>query len=379
MIRALFITKHLRVGGAQRGWALLLPDLEELGVQPRVVTLEDRGEFFEQIAAAGVPASCAGMRGRLDLPSLLRAFHVKRWRPEVIVSHDERSHVAARSLARGLAVPLVASDHGGPGGRLKPHRELILRASARGFAATVTMSERRVADLVRRGFPRERVHVIANGVDGKTMRPARPRAALRAELGLGEHDFVALLPAVLRPEKRADRFVQAVSLAAKADVSIRGLVAGYGPEEGDIRRLARTHGGAVKILGHRHDIVELIAASDAICLTSEVEGAPFAALEAMALGKPVLAMRAGSIDEVVEEGKTGVLVRPGDVDGLADELVSLSRDRPRAQALGAAGQLRQRCHFDAARMRAAHARLFGELVAARRNRTANVPAATSVR
>ena len=59
------------------------------------------------------------------------------------------------------------------------------------------------------------------------------------------------------------------------------------------------------MLGHRSDVAELIDVRTSSCLTSDLEGAPYAALEAMALARPVVAMRAGALDEVVVDGETG--------------------------------------------------------------------------
>lgn len=376
MIRVLFATRHLRVGGAQRNWTILMPGLADRGFEPRLVTLESEGELFEELRAGGVAVASAGMRSRLDLPAARRALGPRGWKPDVVVSHDERSHLVSRVVARRAGAPHVACDHGGPGFRLKPHREVVLRALAPGFAATVTMSARRVPDLRRRRFRAERIHVIANGIDPAALRLSRSRRAVRSALGLSGDDFVALLPAVLRPEKRADRFVRAIARAHAVDRRVRGLVAGYGPEEGRVRRLAAS-GQAVAVLGHRSDVTDLIAASDVVCLTSEVEGGPYAALEAMAMGRPVAAMRAGALDELVVDGQTGVLVAQGDEDGLARALVGLVRDRRQAATLGAAGRELQRASFGAAAMSDAYAALLRALTAARSKTSARVAATTS--
>jgi glycosyltransferase involved in cell wall biosynthesis len=350
MIRALFVTKHLRVGGAQRNWTILLPALAERGFEPRLITLEDEGALFEELRARGLSVTCAHMSGRLDMLAIRRTFDLGRWPPDVVVTHDERSHLVGRWVARRGGAAHVAADHGGPGFRLKPHRELILRLAAPGFAAAVTMSERRVPDLLSRRFRRDRVHVVANGLDAGTLRPSRSRRAMRAELGLPAGAFVALLLAVLRPEKRPDRFVRAVARARAGEPRIRGIIAGYGPEEGRIRELAAAEDGTVAVLGHRNDVAELIESADVLCLTSDIEGAPYSAFEAMALGRPVVAMRAGALDEVVVDGQTGLLVAPADETAMTDALIGLARDPGRACRLGAAARERQARCFDADRM-----------------------------
>jgi glycosyltransferase involved in cell wall biosynthesis len=376
VIRALFITKHLRVGGAQRNWTILLPALAKRGFAARLVTLEEEGEFFAELRRAGVPTICAGMRTRLDLRALRKAFDLRGWRPQVVVTHDERSHLVGRALALRHGAPHVASDHGAPGFRLKTHRELILRLAAPGFTATVTMSGRRVPDLVRRGFPRDRIYVIANGVEPAALRPSHSREATRSDLALPKEAFVALFLAVLRPEKRADRFVRAVSQASRVDSRIRGLVVGYGPDESRVRRLAVDSRGAVRVLGHRSDVADLIDAANVVCLTSDLEGGPYAAIEAMALGKPVIAMRVGALDEIVLHGQTGLLVA-GPEARLADALVDLARDPARSAVLGTAGRDRQRAHFDARRMSDAYAALLRTVVAARSSTLAMAGTATA--
>jgi glycosyltransferase involved in cell wall biosynthesis len=200
---------------------------------------------------------------------------------------------------------------------------------------------------------------------------------VRAELGLPREAFVALLLAVLRPEKRVDRFVRAVSSASGVDPRIRGLVAGYGPEESQIRRLAAEAGGAVGVLGHRRDVADLIDSADVVCLTSDLEGGPYAAFEAMALGRPVAAMRAGALDEVVVDGETGLLVPPADEERFTDVLVALARDPERAGALGAAARHRQAACFEAGQMCDSYAALLRAVAAARlstRTRARSAPA-----
>jgi hypothetical protein len=68
--RALFITKHLRLGGAQRNWTILVPGLADRGFAARLTTVEDEGEFFHDLRARGIPVACAGMRSRFDLAAL---------------------------------------------------------------------------------------------------------------------------------------------------------------------------------------------------------------------------------------------------------------------------------------------------------------------
>jgi glycosyltransferase involved in cell wall biosynthesis len=373
-VNVLFLTKHLRVGGAQRLWAILVEGLRDRGIDARVLTLEDEGEFFAQLAAARVPVACAWMRGRFDLPRLRHALHAGG-RPDVVVTHDERSHLAGAWLARRTGAAHVLCDYGSPGFPWKAHRAAVLRVVGPRVAAAVTVAGARNADLAARGVPAGRFHVIPCGVDAARFVPERPREEVRAELGVPPDGFLALLPAVLRPEKQPARFVAAIARANAAEPRVRGVLAGYGPLEAELRAQAATI-PAVELLGHRDDMASLVAAADAVCLTSDLEAVPYALLEGMALARPVVAMRAGALAEVVEDGRSGLLVPAGDVEAFAEALVGLARDPARAAALGAAGRERQRARFDAAVMCESYVRLF-ETLTARSSASTTSGAATS--
>jgi glycosyltransferase involved in cell wall biosynthesis len=140
-------------------------------------------------------------------------------------------------------------------------------------------------------------------------------------------------------------------------------VTGYGPLEAEIRARAAGH-PELSILGHRDDMADLVGASDLICLTSDFEAVPYALLEAMALARPVVAMRAGALADVIVDGETGRLVGAGDVGALTDALVELAGDPAEATRLGAAGREVQRARYDANVMCDAYVRLFEALTRA---------------
>ena len=94
----------------------------------------------------------------------------------------------------------------------------------------------------------------------------------------------------------------------------------------------------VLFFGSRHDVPRLLAAMDVFALTSHIEANPVSILEAMSVGRPVVATNVGSIHEAVAEGQTGFLVPPGDADQLADRVLRLLHDPLRAEAMGAAAR-----------------------------------------
>jgi glycosyltransferase involved in cell wall biosynthesis len=360
-MRLLFVCSHLRVGGAQRQWAILVPELARRGFEPVLLALEAEGEFFHELRDAGIRAECARMRRRGDFAGLRRALRWAAFRPDVVLSQGVGGQVVGELLSGRARAAHVAVDHRGPGFPFARHREAVLRVLAPRVDRVVAVTARQIPQLLARRYRRERIRVIPNGVDAGRLRPTGPRARLRERLGIERGDFVALLLSVLRPEKRADRFVEAVVRAHASDARIHGLVAGTGPELPRLRRLAEASGGAVRALGHRDDVSDLLGAADTVCLTSDTEAAPMSALEAMAAGRPVISTRVGGVDELVVDGETGILVPPGDGAGLATALVALAHDPARARSLGRAGRERQRASFGAERMADAYADTLREL------------------
>ena len=187
---------------------------------------------------------------------------------------------------------------------------------------------------------------------------------MREELGLGAGEFLALLVAALRPEKRVELFVAAVRRAHSADRRVRGVIAGGGPELERVRAAAGAD-GVVQVLGPRTDVPDLMAAADAVCLSSDAEGVPMVLLEAMALGRPAVATRVGGVAEAVEHETTGLLVPTDDEPALAAALLRLAADPELRARLGEAGLRRHRERFGVDRMVEEYSRVFEEVLEAK--------------
>jgi glycosyltransferase involved in cell wall biosynthesis len=335
-MRVLFLYSTLTIGGAERQLALLVPELRARGFVPVVATLRHRGPHFEALARQGVEMEFAGMRSRFDVAGAARAYRLWRLRPDVVVTSSIDAQVLGQLVAWRAGAPHVTIEHGGPGLPRALHRRLLVRLVARRVDRVVAVSETQVGELRWLGFRPDRIAVIPNGLPAPS--PRRARAAVRAELGAEDGEVVALLAATLRPEKQAGHFVEAVLRARASDVRIRGVVAGGGPELERVRSLAGAAPGAVRVLGERDDVADLMAACDVVCLTSAFEGLPLSALEAMAAGRPVVATAVGGIGGAVADGVTGRLVPPGDLDAFAAALLELVQSPEERVALGTAGR-----------------------------------------
>jgi glycosyltransferase involved in cell wall biosynthesis len=348
----LFVCSALQRGGAERQWSHLLPALAHRGLDIRLLTLSDTGPFFDEIRARGIEAHYAQLDSRWDARRLVRVLRATA-PAQVVVSQGVNALVVAQALAWRFRARHVAIDHTPPGLHRRIHRRLLTRAVAPWVSTLVAVSSSQVDELAGLGYRRERITVIPNGVP--VPQPSRGRAPLRAELGLADDETAVFLIATLRPQKNVPLFVEAVRAASVSAPSIRGFIAGGGPELANVRR--STEGTGIEVLGERADVPDLLAAADVVCLTSFTEAFPMVILEAMGAGRPVVSTDVGGVREAVVDGETGLLVPPGDVAAFARALQTLATDRDLRSRLGANARARHG-RFSPDAMVDAYAELF---------------------
>jgi glycosyltransferase involved in cell wall biosynthesis len=345
-MRLLFVCPDMRTGGAERHWATLAPALARRGADVRVLCLAEEGGLFRELRAAGVPAACIHMERRLDPGGWRRALGFADPRPDVVITRGVSGQLFGEAIARRAHAPHVLNEHTPltPAGELLPmrrHQRVLTRLVAPRVDRVIAVTGRQIEPLTRLGYRRERIEAIPNGVLDSIGPPA-PREPSHADT------FTVVYAARLEPEKGVDVFIRGVAAARRSEPGIRGLVAGDGPERGRLERLAA--GSGVELLGVRDDVPHLMAAADAVALTSEAEAFPMSVLEAMASARPVVATDVGGTAEAVLHGETGLVVPPGDADAVARAMLELAADRERSRRMGAAGRARQRELFDAERM-----------------------------
>jgi len=175
----------------------------------------------------------------------------------------------------------------------------------------------------------EQYRVIPNGVPLE--RFALPRAPVHGRI---------LMVGRLAPPKRPDLALRAFVQARERIPGAELHVVGDGPLRPGAEALAAELGvaGAVRFLGNRDDVPELLAQAECALLASDYEGCPLAVVEAMAASVPVAATAVGGTGELVREGVTGALAAKGDAEGLAEALVQVLADPARAAELGAEGR-----------------------------------------
>jgi len=215
------------------------------------------------------------------------------------------------------------------------------------------------------GAPREKVHVVVNGIDFSRVKTSGPGVPARLKREwCPEGQRLLVVPGRLHPEKGHTYFFRALPLIRqRLACSVVVLVAGAGPFESAYRQEVRSLGceDIVRFLGFRRDLPDVIAAADIVVLPSVAEAFGLVVAEALYLGTPVVAANVGGIPEIVEEGVDGVLVPPADSTALVDAIVSLLGDSDRRRRLASAGRERVGERFGFEKMMRAYEQQYERL------------------
>ncbi len=250
--------------------------------------------------------------------------------------------------ARLAGIPVRLSDVQTEPMMLPPHgrvRRAIARFASQ-CATLVRAMSSQIVDPIRAscGMPRSRIRVIMTGLN----LDAFPFHGAPASAVNGDGERTVAVVARLSPEKGHRFLIEAVDALKDRYPQVRYLCIGDGPIRQDLERdvAARGLDRWIQFLGFRRDVHQLIKQSAFLLLPSLSEGIPWVVLEAMALGKPVLATRVGAVTDVMVDGETGRLIAPGDPAVLTHALDELLAADPRTlEVMGRAARKRIEDHF----------------------------------
>jgi glycosyltransferase involved in cell wall biosynthesis len=234
-------------------------------------------------------------------------------------------------------------------------RRAVLASLLRLVPGRVAVSEsaRRVLGQNYR-LPRSTVNVIYNGVDLARFAPAPKGPA---------DDLTIGFCGVFRPEKRVPLLIEAFAQLLERGSKARLLLVGAGNAMVECRQLVERLGigGRVTFAGEQTDVRPFLQHMDVFVLPSRIEAMPVALLEAMALGKAVIASAVGGIPEIVEDGVSGLLIRTGEVAELAEALDRLQNNAGLRQRLASAARRRMEEKFSLEQMMRQYADLYRKL------------------
>jgi glycosyltransferase involved in cell wall biosynthesis len=315
-----------------------LPD-EEFRV---VVTCPNAGSveptLRKQLGIREFPFMQVPLWGRVVLEMMYR--ELKGDPPDLIHIQSRNAIPQGQWLARRLHRPVILTvhDYMQPRERLRIDRALVKRI--------IAVSESVKADLVgRTGLPDSQVTVIHSGVGCETGCDEQPVLS---------PDRVPVIGTAgpLEAVKGFPFFLGAAARVLATGRDVEFVIAGAGPEENNLRRLARELGitDHMTFVPNLLDFSDALQAMDIFCLPSLQQGIGTIMLEAMALGRPVIATRVGGVYRVVRDNETGLLVPPSDSARLADRILELLNDPEHARRIGDAAREEVRREFSVEQM-----------------------------
>jgi glycosyltransferase involved in cell wall biosynthesis len=293
---------------------------------------------------------------------LLAELHTvfKDLRPHIVHTHNPKPGVLGRIAARAARVPVIVNTQHGlyaqPTDRWQRRYPVYaLERVAAACSDLELVQNPEDADTLRRTLrvPARKVEVLGNGIDLVRFRPERGapgRAFLRTTWDVRPGDVVCGVVGRLVREKGIVEILDAARRLAATDVAVRFVVIGPlepdKPDAIDRATIAAAEADGVVFAGRRDDMPECYAAMDLFVTASHREGFPRAAMEASAMGLPVVATDIRGCRQVVDDGRTGVLVPVGDAAALAHAIAGLVADPTRLAVMGVAARSKALAEFD---------------------------------
>ena len=350
-LHILHIIPNFGIGGAERLVVNLLGAIDKEKFEVAACSLYSKsGTAFEQeLEQHGIPVYYLGKDKGLELRMIPRLYRLFRaFKPDIVHTHLSVLRYAlipmmlCRIHARFHTVHSIAQKEVDAPGKIV--NRLAFR---RGKVVPISISKevaKTVQDLYKVQTP-----IIYNGIPiGEFQAVPGIRANWRETEGIRSSEVVFLHVGSFKPAKNHRLLIEAFGEAVGKLPNLKLFLVGDGELRPDIEKLVgeKSLGQNIRFLGLRNDIPELLAACDVFILSSDYEGFGLVIAEAMAAGRPVIATAVGGVPELVEDGVTGLLVSPQDIQALSKAMVRLADDPSLRETMGKRGQKRALERFD---------------------------------
>jgi glycosyltransferase involved in cell wall biosynthesis len=341
-LKVLQVSHDLRPGGLQRVVVDMAAGLKALGHESHVCSLRGDGPLGREIAERGIRlwAMPWPERGADRMLFLKLARILAREQFDVVHTHNTHAFLDGGLAALLAQIPArIHTDHARP----FPDKRRYMwmeRLMSLGYHKVVGVSAHTAENLRRyEGIDPGRLEVILNGIDGAAYREAyarHDREALRRAAGLDRFGRVIGLGVRLEEQKGIRFLLEALPAVVARHPDLGVAIAGTGSLELDLRMRAADLGleDRVRFLGAQPRLDAFYPLLDAFVLPSLWEGLPLCLLEAMSLSLPIVATAVGGVPDLLEDGRTALLVPPADARALSGALLRLLDDSGRAAEIG---------------------------------------------
>jgi glycosyltransferase involved in cell wall biosynthesis len=362
-VRILYLINGLNGGGAAFPIPSLVSVMRSAGHDVRVLAfMEQDGLAREPLEAAGIDYRIIGKNPSDIIGSTRNLINeIKTWKPDILWTSLTRATIFGQIAGRLCGVPVISWQHNA---WLKPANLAILKRSWRMTGRWIVDSDA-VGDYAAEtiGIPRERISVW----------PIFMAEEQEPGVRVPDGRFVIGSLGRLHPNKRYDFLLDIVTHIRDRHPDVHEaltfIIAGEGPERPQLEEKARARGlDNVHFPGFRRDAGAFLGEIDAYIQPSRNEGMCLAAHEAMAAGLPVIASAVGQMRYTITP-ECGFLHDAGDVEGFANSILTLARDRALAQAMGAAAYRRVIDCFGEARFRAIGLELLASIESGLKDRS----------
>jgi glycosyltransferase involved in cell wall biosynthesis len=334
-------------GGGERYLELLCDHLDPSRFKPILICPES-GPFVGRMQVRGVDVRVIHLAPLFNPFALMRLVRLlAQEQVAILQTHGARANFYGRVAGWLAGVPVVISTvHNSIADYEVNKLKRWIYATA--LRMTLPWAKRIicVSAAIRRDVVRDDpataglAETVHNGIDQGLFQTVRDRTNVRCELGLGERQPLLVMVARLTGQKGHSDLIEALALLRGRWPQLQCVCVGDGELRTSLEARAAERGlkEMCRFVGSRDDVMDFYAAADLVVLPSHSEGFPFVILEALAMGKPVIATSVNGVPEVITHLKTGLLVPARDVRGLAGAIHSLLEHPDRAAQLGRAGR-----------------------------------------
>jgi len=352
-MKVFHIITLLELGGAQQNTLFTVAHLNrerfEVGLMAgEGALLDEEAKKIPNLLLYFLPNLIRSVNPIRDIIALVQMVRIlKKEKPFIVHTHSSKAGILGRIAARLAGVPFIIHSIHGFG--FNPYQNFFARKlfitlekwMAHFTHCLIAVTKENIEEGLRLGIgKKEQYTLIRSGVNiSKIQEKARKTdsASLRKILGIPEGAKVILTVGPFKIQKNPVAFVQLAKRVLQNIPEAQFLMAGDGELRENVMQEIMANGleKNVKLLGWRKDIPQLLAASDLFVLTSLWEGLPRAAVEALIVGKPVVAFAVDGLKELIQNGGNGYLIPPNDITTLSQKVIDILKDTKLAQDLGA--------------------------------------------
>jgi glycosyltransferase involved in cell wall biosynthesis len=367
-IKVLECIRQGQIGGGESHLLSLVENLDRDRFDPVVLSFTD-GPMVERLEKLGVKAHVIHTEKPFDITKWKKVRDFLRTeKVDLVHAHGTRASSNMLWAARELRVPLVYTIHGWSFHndqsplvrRLRILGERWITARSKVNISVSASNRQSGLDNI----PGLQAVVINNGIDQQKFSPYRIFTNVREELNIPADALLVLFIARFTAHKQPLTLIRAFRQALASLPQLHLLMVGDGDQKAEGLQLVQELGmeGSVNFQAFRQDVPDVLAAADIFVLPSLWEGLPIGLLEAMAMGKAVIATEVDGTKEVVQPGENGLLVEPGNIEALAEALIKLGSDPELRKGLKQKAQDTVRQQFNAVDMTRAIENVYFQVI-----------------